>query len=121
MKERVKFMLEYGGWPLWLTQDGVVGEWTDLPEEWAGESDLRKDLDQLQDIFNGLYIDTEKVFDFHGFHSREEERKFVGLVETVRKKIRRLLKPGDVFADHVTTNFSDLEPEDKSDSFYRTE
>ena len=54
MKERVKFMLEYGGWPLWLTQDGVIGEWTDLPEEWAGESDLRKDLDQLQDIFNGL-------------------------------------------------------------------
>ncbi|MDF3822559.1 hypothetical protein P3G55_21845 [Leptospira sp. 96542] len=88
--KKIKLLLEYRGFPIWNYDDeeGFIGHY--LPEEMEEDKKLEQELNEIQDIFDELYLDTKTEFDYIGFNSPTKELAFNKrvnmLVETIKSK-----------------------------------
>ena len=77
MLSKIRVMLEYGCYPVWLyDEDGDVID-TLLPEELRSNVELDRKFDDLQDRYEALFINTNKEFSYLGFASQEEKDCFL--------------------------------------------
>ena len=79
MKEikRIRVMLDYGCYPVWLyDEEGDIID-TLLPEELSSNMDLDAKFDDLQARYGALFINDGKEFSYRGFASNEEKKKFL--------------------------------------------
>lgn len=77
MIKRIRVMLDYGCFPVWLydEEDDVID--TLLPDELRQNAELDAKFDDLQARYEALFINDGKEFSYKGFKSDEEKRKFL--------------------------------------------
>jgi hypothetical protein len=85
--KKVRFLIEYGCFPLWPAEESTGFFYgPGAPVEVKARPELMSDLEQIEDIWNSLFIDNEIEFRWKGFDSEDDKQAFVMLVrETVRK------------------------------------
>ena len=77
MIKKLRLMLEYGCYPVWLyNENGLVID-TLLPEELRNDRELDAKFDDLQARYEALFINDEHVFDYVGFESEAEKAAFL--------------------------------------------
>ncbi len=88
MITKLRLMLDYHCYPVWLydEKDHLVD--TLLPEELRDDVELDALFDSLQARYDVLFIDTEKEFSFAGFNSEEEKQAFLNDWNHAVKKLR---------------------------------
>ena len=76
MITKLRLLLEYHCYPVWLyDKDGDIID-TPLPEELRDDANLDQKFDDLQKRYDALFVDNKKEFSFIGFSSEEEKKKF---------------------------------------------
>lgn len=76
MLKRIRLLLEYGCYPVWLyDENGDVID-TLLPEELRDCIELDSKFDDLQVRYDALFIDNAHEFSFIGFKSAEDRERF---------------------------------------------
>ena len=77
MVTKLRLMLDYHCYPVWLyDENGNVVD-TLLPEELRSDTELDAKFDNLQLRFDALFIDNEQEFSFKGFKTEEEKQHFL--------------------------------------------
>ncbi len=77
MVKKLRMLLDYRCWPVWLyDENGRIID-TILPEELRDDESLQRQFDALQDAYDALFIDDGHVFDYRGFRTEEEKEAFV--------------------------------------------
>lgn len=76
MLKKIRLLLDYGCYPVWLydENDNIID--TLLPEEMRSDTELEAKFDNLQERYNALFIDNPHEFSFVGFKNNEERKKF---------------------------------------------
>ncbi len=76
MLKKIRLLLDYGCYPVWLyDENGDVID-TLLPEELRDDAELDAKFDDLQARYDALFIDNAHEFSFIGFKSAEEREIF---------------------------------------------
>lgn len=77
MIKKIRVMLDYGCYPVWLydEDDDLID--TLLPEEIRSNTELDSKFDDLQARYESLFINNSKEFSFVGFKSEDEKNKFL--------------------------------------------
>lgn len=76
MLNRIRLLLDYGCYPVWLYDEcGDVID-TLLPEELRNDTELDAKFDDLQRRYDALFIDNPHEFSFVGFKSNDEREQF---------------------------------------------
>ena len=77
MIKRIRVMLDYGCYPVWLydEDDNIID--TLLPDELRDDAVLDAQFDDLQFRYDSLFVDNGKEFFFKGFQTAEEKATFL--------------------------------------------
>ena len=76
MLKRIRLLLDYRCYPVWLyDENGDVID-TLLPEELRDDIELDSKFDDLQARYDALFIDNAHKFSFIGFKSTEDRERF---------------------------------------------
>ena len=77
MIKKIRVMLDYRCYPVWLYDE--TGDIIDtlLPEELRTDKELDKKFDDLQSRYDALFIDNSHEFAFIGFTSDEQKQSFL--------------------------------------------
>lgn len=91
MLKKIRVMLDYHCYPVWLyDEDGDIID-TLLPEELRDDKELDEKFDDLQSRYDALFIDTVHEFTFVGFTSEEQKQDFLAdwdrAVSELKKKV----------------------------------
>lgn len=91
MITKLRLMLDYHCYPVWLyDENGSIVD-TLLPEELRSDTELDAKFDDLQERFDALFIDNEHEFSFKGFKTEEEKQQFLkdwqSAVSDLRNKV----------------------------------
>ena len=77
MIKKIRVMLDYGCYPIWLyNEDGDLID-TLLPDELRENKELDLKFDNLQERYEALFINNSREFSFVGFKTEEEKKKFI--------------------------------------------
>lgn len=71
----------------------------DIVDELKDDAWLRGELDDIQQIYNGLFIDTKIEFSYVGFSTREEEQNYLQRLRTVSRYVTERLEGKYVIRD----------------------
>ena len=86
MVKKLRLLLEYGCYPVWLYDEEGFVEDTLLPEELRNDRELDAKFDDLQARYEALFINDEHVFDYIGFKTEAEKAEFLAdLQDAVRE------------------------------------
>lgn len=77
MIKKIRIMLDYGCYPVWLYDEDNDLIDTLLPEEVRSNAELDAKFDDLQARYEALFVNTSKEFSFTGFQSEEEKNEFL--------------------------------------------
>ena len=77
MIKKLRLMLDYHCYPVWLYDESGNIIDTLLPEELRSDTELDAKFDNLQERFDALFIDNEHEFSFKGFQTEEEKQQFL--------------------------------------------
>lgn len=91
MLKKIRLLLEYGCYPVWLyDENGDVID-TLLPEELRDDIELDSKFDDLQARYNALFVDNAHGFSFIGFKSAEDRERFYSDLEnTINELVDKL-------------------------------
>lgn len=91
-KKRVKLMLDYGTWCLWLYDeyDCYIGP-TEINELVNNQTELAEMISKLEDDHRGLFINNEYEFSYKGFDNIQQARDFVKLLNNVWSGLNKVL------------------------------
>ena len=74
--KKIRLLLDYGCYPVWLyDENGDIID-TLLPEELRDDIELDSKFDDLQARYDALFIDNAHEFSFIGFKSTEDRERF---------------------------------------------
>ena len=73
---KIRILMEYKCYPVWLYDDKGSIEDTMLPPELSGDRELDEKLLSLQRRFDATYVDTPTEFYGRGFATPEDEAAF---------------------------------------------
>lgn len=77
MINKIRLMLDYQCYPVWLyDDDGDVID-TLLPEELREDKELDEKFDDLQSRYDALFIDNGQEFKYIGFSSDKQKQDFL--------------------------------------------
>ena len=103
MKKEIRLMLDYQCFPIWIYQkDGTYID-NDLVEEIRNDKNLCKKLEEIQNIFDSLYLNDQSKFEYVGFKSLDQKDRFMKQVDEVYECLSKLL--GDKY---TIKNFIDF-------------
>ncbi len=77
MIKKIRIMLDYGCYPVWLYDEDNDLIDTLLPEEVRSNTELDSKFDDLQARYEALFVNNSKEFSFVGFKSEDEKKKFL--------------------------------------------
>ena len=74
--KKIRLILDYGCYPVWLyDENGSIVD-TLLPEELRSDRELDSKFDDLQARYDALFIDNQHEFSFVGFNNADERDAF---------------------------------------------
>lgn len=89
-------LLEYRCYPLWVYNEKGEIVLNDLPDELKAEVNIQNLLEEIQDIYDSLFIDNKVEFRYKGFDNEEEENEFRGklvkMVQLIEAKMGNFYK-----------------------------
>jgi len=105
MIKKLRLLLDYGCYPVWLydEDDDLVD--TLLPEELRNDRELDAKFDDLQARYEALFINDEHVFDYVGFASEEEKTAFFSDWEKAVKELTEKAKGKYEIVDDIGKSF----------------
>ena len=91
MKKEIRLMLDYQCYPIWIYDEQVNFIDNSFIDEIEKDNDMLYMLNELQDKFDSLYLNTKEEFKYIGFTSEIERKNFEKHVEKVYKGLCELL------------------------------
>ncbi len=89
MITKLRLLLGYRCWPVWLYDENGDLVDTLLPEELRSDKELDARFDQLQERFDALFVDNGREFSFRGFQTEEEKQRFLADWRSAVSALRR--------------------------------
>lgn len=85
MIKKIRLLMEYNTFPVWLydRDDQIIDN--DLPPEWQNDTDLECAFMALSDYYDTFFVDTDTEFRYVGFQNGEEKQKLTALSEAAIK------------------------------------
>ena len=81
MISRIRLLLDYGAYPVFLYDDeGAVID-TALPPEWQDDGELAAAFDALDELYTSFFIDNEYEFSYIDPRDSETRAIFIALAE----------------------------------------
>ena len=72
----IKIKFEYGCFPVWIYNENDELVENDLPPNLIGDIDIDPQFVRIQEIYDSLYLDDGKEFEYIGFKENEERKSF---------------------------------------------
>lgn len=72
----IKIKFEYGCFPVWIYNENDELVENDLPPNLIGDIDIEPQFVRIQEIYDSLYLDDGKEFEYIGFKENEERKSF---------------------------------------------
>ena len=85
--KRIRISFEYQCCPVWVYDEAGYLLCNGLPDEMQDDESLGALCDELQDTYDALFVDDDKVFAYLGFASEAERDSFEKLVAVLREKL----------------------------------
>lgn len=73
----VKIKLEYKCFPVWIYGENNELIENDLPPYLIGDKDIDPEFVRIQEVYDGLYLDNEKEFEYIGFNDAQKREQFL--------------------------------------------
>lgn len=74
--KKIKIVLEYKCYPMWIYNEDNEFIDNDLVEELKDDSEVDSILMNIQETYDKLYEDNELNFEYEGFKDENEKKKF---------------------------------------------
>lgn len=89
MIKKIRLLLEYDTYPIWLynENDEIIDNVP--PPEWENDVELEEATTNLIDKYNKGFKDTSKVFEYIGFKSEKEKSIIRSLADKVSKLVEQ--------------------------------
>lgn len=88
----LRIALEYKCYPVWiLDTDGLIID-NDLPYDIRSNKELDEMFIKIQEMFDSCYIDTPKEFATQGFKNKEDETRFIDMLNTAKEILTKEAK-----------------------------
>ncbi len=105
MVKKLRLMLEYGCYPVWLyNEEGFVVD-TLLPKELRNDHELDAKFTDLQERYEALFINNEHVFDYVGFRTEADKAAFLADWEKAVKELTEKAKGRYEIVDDIGKSF----------------
>ena len=102
MIEKIRLLLEYGTYPLWLyDENGLVID-NDNPPEWKDDRKLTSAFMELSDYYDSFFINNEKVFEYKGIQNKEDSDRLRTLYITAKKILLEKNRGKYLIQDDIT-------------------
>ncbi|MEW4369215.1 hypothetical protein [Paenibacillus kandeliae] len=89
--KRIKLALEYKCYPIWIYDEYDQLIDNNIVDELVGESYIVDKLDEIQAIYNHLFVDDTIQFQFKGFNSLKDKEHFLALIHEIVPAIEQKL------------------------------
>jgi hypothetical protein len=75
--KKIRLLLDYKCYPMWIydENDELVDD--DIVKELKSESEINEMLMAIQRIYDSLFIDDSKIFEYKGFVNSAERAEFI--------------------------------------------
>lgn len=93
--QKVKIYLDFRCFPVWIYDDNDELINNDLPKELSGEKEIDDAFVEIQNIYDGLFLDNPTEFKYIGFKSELDKQKFLKIIEDAISLIK--IKLGDSY------------------------
>lgn len=100
--KRIKLALEYKCYPIWIYDEYDQLIDNNIVDELVGESYIVDKLDEIQAIYNHLFVDDTIEFKFKGFDSLKDKEYFLALIHEVVPAIEQKLSGRYEVQNYVT-------------------
>lgn len=93
--QKIKIYLDYHCFPVWIYDD--TGELinNDLPNELLGDKEVDDAFVEIQNIYDGLFLDNSTEFKYIGFKNESDRQEFLKMIEHAISLIK--VKLGDTY------------------------
>ena len=97
----IRFMPDHAAYPLWFYDDSgnLTFDWT--PKELTDYPEILANLDEIEAIYNSLFINNEHEFGWKGFDTEEERAEYKALVRITLTLLREKLGDKYKIIDHT--------------------
>jgi len=87
---RIKFMLDYGTYPLWVyNEEGKLPTNCLIPTELVGDLEIIELMKEINETYIGLFVNDATVFEYKGFATKKEESNFGQKIKRVMDLIKQ--------------------------------
>lgn len=101
MLKKIRLMLDYKCYPVWLYDEkGDIID-TLLPKELRNDKALDTKFEDLQKRYNSLFIDNKHEFSFVGFLDEEEKEEFLRDWNSAVTELKDKLKGKYTISDEI--------------------
>ena len=89
MIRKIRLLLEYNTYPLWLYDENDELIDNDNPPEWNCDQQLTDAFMAISDLYDTFFIDNEKEFAFRGCPDAVTENRLKSLISTAIQYLAR--------------------------------
>jgi len=100
---KIRILLEYRCYPVWIYNEKGEIVLNDLPDELRNEIDIQNLLNDIQAIYDSLFIDNKIEFRYKGLDNEVEEKELLSKLTKVIQLIES--KIGNTYKIENSVNF----------------
>lgn len=93
--KKVKIYLDYRCFPVWIYDDNGELINNGLPKELSGDKEVDDAFVEIQNIYDGLFLDSSTEFKYIGFKNDSDRQEFLKNIEHAISLIKAKL--GDTY------------------------
>ncbi len=106
MKKEIRLMLDYECYPIWIYDENGDFIDNDLVDEIKKDDKMVSMLEELQNEFESLYLNTKQEFKYIGFSTEVDKHAFTKKVQSVYNALCNLLNDKYIIKNMI--NFQDM-------------
>lgn len=103
MKKELRLMLDYQCYPIWIYDENGNFIDNDLIDEIEEDDNVIAMLEELQGMFDSLYVNNDNEFKYIGFVSEEDKKSFEEKANQVYSKLCNLLSEKYIINNMINT------------------
>lgn len=92
---KIKIYLDYRCFPVWIYDDNEELVNNDLPSELLEDKEVDDAFIKIQNIYDGLYLDSLTEFKYIGFNNESDRQNFIRMIEDAISLVK--VKLGDTY------------------------
>ncbi|WP_088072783.1 hypothetical protein [Gottfriedia luciferensis] len=99
--KKIKLLLDYKCYPMWIYDENDELVDNDLVEELRSDIEIDEMLIEIQRIYDSLFIDDSKTFEYKGFVNCSERISYIENIEKVLVLIKRKLRDKYIITNDI--------------------